>query len=73
MAKDRTNSGSAKASAEKNGMPGGRGGKGQSGTDAPKTTSGKGDGDKYGSTGAKSSGGTGSSESSGGGSGGTHG
>lgn len=58
---------------EKNGMPGGNGGKGQSGTDQGKNA----DADKkrtgYGSTGSKSSGGTGSSGGSGGGSGGTHG
>lgn len=61
------------AGGEKNGMPGGQGGKAQHGTDAGKTDSAKKKGGGYGSTGAKGSGGTGSSQGSGGGSGGTHG
>jgi hypothetical protein len=58
---------------EKNGMPGGSGGKAQSGTDQDKTDSSKKQGDHYGSTGSKGSGGTGASQGSGGGSGGTKG
>ena len=74
MAKDEATSGGAGKSREpKKGMPGGSGGKGQTGTDAGKTKSKTADNDKYGSTGSKQSGGTGSSQGSGGGSGGTRG
>lgn len=73
MAKNEAASGDSTKSESKNGMPGGHGGKAQSGTDADKTKSGTAKNDKYGSTGSKSSGGTGSSQGSGGGSGGTRG
>lgn len=69
----RTNKGhAAEPGEQKDGMPGGQGGKAQHGTDQGKTDSGKTEKNGYGSTGSKSSGGTGSSGGSGVGSGGNH-
>lgn len=57
---------------EKGGMPGGKGGNAQHGSDQGKNDSSRKEQGGYGSTGAKGSGGTGSSQGGGGGHGGSH-